>query len=157
MNLTPIRVRGKPNSAAATKRKAVSRASDSAAPGNDATEPSSKRPRMKKAVKTSLVERELPLEILERIFIFSENLNLARASPLLGRMLSGRPTLVALVIQAFGPTWDTEIDTGKHGSPEIALRVLEHVATAVEDRSGRVETSPILGNPDLQVRGLDGF
>ncbi|KAI3327018.1 hypothetical protein HD806DRAFT_380079 [Xylariaceae sp. AK1471] len=48
----------------------------------------------------------MPLEVLERIFWFSENVNLPRASPRLGLLLSGRSTLRETFLTAFGPTWD---------------------------------------------------
>lgn len=47
----------------------------------------------------------LPLEVLEHIFILSENPNFARCNPLLGSMLSSRGLLMRLLIAAFGPTW----------------------------------------------------
>lgn len=70
----------------------------------DAVEPPRKF--SKRRAKKSLLEREIPLEIMERFFILSENTNFPLCSPLLGRLLSGRQTLVATVIAAFGPTWE---------------------------------------------------
>ncbi|RYO89609.1 hypothetical protein DL766_000431 [Monosporascus sp. MC13-8B] len=57
--------------------------------------------------KGSYIEN-MPLEILERIFFHAENVNLARASPLIGSMLSGISTRRWVFIQAFAPTWCRE-------------------------------------------------
>ncbi|KAI1259850.1 hypothetical protein F5Y18DRAFT_407941 [Xylariaceae sp. FL1019] len=97
MELTPIQIRGK------RRRK-----------GDPPPAPRSKRPRnkddkkrnMKPRPKASDIQRSLPLEILEQIFWWSENVNLPKASPLLGSRLSGPPTLRKTFNQAFGPTWD---------------------------------------------------
>lgn len=96
MALTPVKIRGKRN------RK-----------GEPAHEPrkvqkvgkrdNQNRPRRSKF---SAIEMSLPLEVLERIFWFSENVNFPRASHLIGRLLSGVPTLHKTIIAAFGPTWD---------------------------------------------------
>ena len=51
-------------------------------------------------------DRRFPFEIIERIFLLSKNLNLPKSSPRLGWLLSGRRTLIEMVIIAFGPTWD---------------------------------------------------
>ncbi|OTB08314.1 hypothetical protein M426DRAFT_316941 [Hypoxylon sp. CI-4A] len=48
----------------------------------------------------------MPLEILERIFWFSGNINLPRASHKLGRFLSGIETRHCTFIYAFRPSWD---------------------------------------------------
>ncbi|KAI2464423.1 hypothetical protein F4781DRAFT_436446 [Annulohypoxylon bovei var. microspora] len=48
----------------------------------------------------------VPLEILERIFWFSGNVNLPLSSPRIGRFLSGKSTLEETFIYAFKPTWD---------------------------------------------------
>ncbi|KAH7304926.1 hypothetical protein B0I35DRAFT_484120 [Stachybotrys elegans] len=48
----------------------------------------------------------LPIEILEPIFLYSENLSLPRSSSRLGLKLSAPSTFVRLVMQAFGDTWD---------------------------------------------------
>lgn len=56
--------------------------------------------------RASDVEKSLPLEVLERIFWLSENVNFPRASPRLGRLFSGLPTLRKTFINAFGPTWE---------------------------------------------------
>ncbi|KAI0172482.1 hypothetical protein GGR52DRAFT_409296 [Hypoxylon sp. FL1284] len=61
--------------------------------------------------KASVLEKKIPLEVMERIFWLSSNMNLPRASPLIGRLLSGRSTLQMTFISAFEPTWDCEWDS----------------------------------------------
>ncbi|OAA62500.1 hypothetical protein SPI_04040 [Niveomyces insectorum RCEF 264] len=78
---------------------------ESALPATTTTNnpPSSRRrPRQRLA----LLEDRLPLELLERIFVLSQNVNLALCSRRLGRLLSGRATLLEMVLAAFAPTWD---------------------------------------------------
>ncbi|KXJ93999.1 hypothetical protein Micbo1qcDRAFT_158932 [Microdochium bolleyi] len=60
----------------------------------------------REAIKASYFEKEVPLEVLERIFWLSENINLPFASLRFGRLLSGRPTLRETFISAFAPTWE---------------------------------------------------
>ncbi|KAI5867570.1 hypothetical protein GGS23DRAFT_548891 [Durotheca rogersii] len=99
--------------------------------------------------KASLLESLIPLEIMERIFWESENVNLARASPLLGRFLSGESTRRGIVIAAFGPTWDfrygyRDIETSElpshqddtssvwyEGDPGFQSSLLEHSSITV--------------------------
>lgn len=50
------------------------------------------------------IER-LPVEILERIFHFSENVNFPMSSLYIGWKLSPASFLMELIIRAFGPTW----------------------------------------------------
>ncbi|KAM0282238.1 hypothetical protein ACHAQH_003102 [Verticillium albo-atrum] len=100
MPLTPIKVRGKRNGAA-KKNKRVHPYDRSNSSTPTPTLIRRIRPRKK-----SLLERQLPLEILERIFYLSENLAFPRCSPLLGRLLSGRQTLLGAAVAAFAPTWD---------------------------------------------------
>jgi hypothetical protein len=52
------------------------------------------------------LERKLPLEILERIFILSQNPNFPRSSLFLGSVLSSRVTLVNFTIAAFHDSWE---------------------------------------------------
>jgi len=51
------------------------------------------------------IER-LPVEVLEMIFLTSQNLNFPRSSRRIGWLLSGKTTLNRLVERAFAPTWD---------------------------------------------------
>ncbi|KAG6087137.1 hypothetical protein E4U15_008301 [Claviceps sp. LM218 group G6] len=50
--------------------------------------------------------QNLPLELLESIFLYSKNFALPRSSPLLGAKLSGKATLLQLFMVAFHDTWD---------------------------------------------------
>lgn len=101
---TPIKVRGKrrggdslASSGPVAKRpKQETRLSHSSNDNNINSK------RKKKATTTLL---DLPLFILEDIFLRSENLEFPRCNPPIGRLLSRRSTFVKLVIQAFSPTW----------------------------------------------------
>lgn len=93
---TPILIRGK-------RKRAVS--SKTSSPVLPAPPPTRRRVRPR----STPFGNRLPLEILEHIFLLSENVNLARASPLLGFRLSNRQTLVELVAAAFGPTWEHSV------------------------------------------------
>lgn len=101
MKLTPVKIPGKRRQkgepgAVVTHKKATS-----------ATAKARSRSRPKKsAEETASYLEHMPLEILERIFWFSENVNLTRASLRIGRLLSGLPTRQATFINAFQPTWD---------------------------------------------------
>ncbi|KAI1125771.1 hypothetical protein F5Y10DRAFT_224310 [Nemania abortiva] len=99
MELTPIRVRGK------------RRAGGEYLPVAPPTKRLRRAPNQKKKPKAhrsqpSYLERSLPLEVLEYIFWLSENINFPRASPRLGRLLSGPSTLRETFLSAFGPTWE---------------------------------------------------
>lgn len=64
----------------------------------------------------------LPSEILEKILLYSTNLSLPHASPVIGAKLSERATLIRLLMWAFHETWDQwfGIPTSKtllHGAP----------------------------------------
>ncbi|KAL1882071.1 hypothetical protein VTK73DRAFT_2480 [Phialemonium thermophilum] len=107
MRLTPIKVRGRgprkkgfiPPPPKQLPSKAIQNADDSTAIGLSAK----RRRRGRKP--PSLIE-QVPLEILQHIFLLSGNLNLPRATPRLGYFLSSRSCLVELVFEAFAPTWD---------------------------------------------------
>ncbi|KAI0883772.1 uncharacterized protein GGS22DRAFT_166068 [Annulohypoxylon maeteangense] len=96
MKLTPLKVPGKRRQkdepVAVVPRKRVKNKS---------------RPRpQKSAEETASYLEHMPLEILEHIFWLSGNINLTRASPRIGRLLSGLPTRQETFICAFEPTWD---------------------------------------------------
>ncbi|KAI2615360.1 hypothetical protein GGR54DRAFT_642383 [Hypoxylon sp. NC1633] len=83
---------------------------------------------------------KLPLEVLENIFWMSGNINLPRASPRVGRMLSGRPTLRETFITAFVPTWDAwfnivrdraYIDECVQGDPVFQSGILQYSWTNI--------------------------
>lgn len=64
----------------------------------------------------------LPSEILEKILLYSSNLSLPHASPVIGAKLSEKATLIRFFIWAFHETWDQwfGIPTSKalnHGPP----------------------------------------
>lgn len=48
----------------------------------------------------------LPMEVLESIFLYSSNISLPRASPILGAKLSGKITRLRIFMWAFHDTWD---------------------------------------------------
>ncbi|KAG6021090.1 hypothetical protein E4U19_005978 [Claviceps sp. Clav32 group G5] len=54
--------------------------------------------------------QNLPLELLESIFLYSMNLALPRSSPLLGAKLSGKATLFRVFMTAFHDIWDVTLD-----------------------------------------------
>lgn len=69
----------------------------------------------------------MPLEILEDIFMYSENINLVRASPLLGKFLSGLETRHAVFVYAFAPTFCGQTQTGpsdleRKANPDFQVR-----------------------------------
>ncbi|KAK2001072.1 hypothetical protein LX36DRAFT_570938 [Colletotrichum falcatum] len=138
MPLTPIKVRGKRGNAPSSK-----------APTKQLAKKSTSRLSCRFSVKRkSLLERQLPLEIIERIFVLSENLNFPRCSPLVGRLLSGRSTLVNLLIAAFHPTWDCWF-----GVDRRALKiVLKRYATQESRRVWRHDNFPEFfpGDPEFQ-------
>ena len=49
---------------------------------------------------------KLPTELLEVVFLYCMNLDLARSSPVIAGKLSSELTYSRTVIAAFGPTWD---------------------------------------------------
>ncbi|KAI1077041.1 hypothetical protein F5B20DRAFT_303646 [Whalleya microplaca] len=90
---------------------------------------------------------EMPLEILERIFWFSEEVNLPRSSLRLGRLLSGRATLRETFITAFGPTWEVWFG---------CVRDRESRPPTVQSYAGWEEDSARFGgNPEFQSALLE--
>ncbi|KAK8024128.1 hypothetical protein PG993_012194 [Apiospora rasikravindrae] len=109
MELTPIRIPGK-------RRKKGEPPPPKKAKRDVARDQAMKKHKSKPSKpKGSYLERELPLEILERIFWASETANLAKASPRIGHMLSGPATRRATFLNAFGPTWDVWFGCLKSG------------------------------------------
>lgn len=103
---TPLKVRGKkgasnqpPKPTSTTKHRLESSLPEAA------SNPKRQRRTKPKRAGSTPIER-LPLEVLEQIFLFSKNTNLPKSSPYIGRTLSERLTLLRLVVEAFGPTWD---------------------------------------------------
>lgn len=152
MNLTPIKVRGKKRSEATARHRAAlakRKAAETAAAITPTTTWSRETTRTRQVLrKRSLLERQLPLEIIERIFLLSENVAFPRCSPLLGRLLSGHTTLIAALIAAFGPTWDAHFGVNQHQVQTFHTR-----GTSQRDGS-----SLYPGNPHFQVsKLLDSF
>ncbi|KAI0397719.1 hypothetical protein F5Y17DRAFT_414406 [Xylariaceae sp. FL0594] len=58
-----------------------------------------------RSANASVIEKSMPLEILERIFWYSENVNFPRASLRLGWLLSSPSTLRRTFLTAFAPFW----------------------------------------------------
>ena len=56
----------------------------------------------------SSLER-LPVELLEKIFLFCMNLDLPRSSPVVGGKLSSEIIYSQTLINAFGPTWNANL------------------------------------------------
>ncbi|KAI1635994.1 hypothetical protein F4809DRAFT_416991 [Biscogniauxia mediterranea] len=138
MLLTPIRIRGKrrakdePPTLPILKRTRVER---------------KRRTKKSRPPKVSFIEKEIPLEVLERIFWLSENVNLPRASPLFGRLLSGAPTLRKTFLNAFGPTWDVWYGCIRDARPDS--RTI-HSYVGWEDDVDRFG-----GNPEFQSAILE--
>ncbi|KAI1504995.1 hypothetical protein F5X99DRAFT_405630 [Biscogniauxia marginata] len=138
MELTPIKVRGKRRrkdeliAVPVLKRPLLVR---------------KKRPRKPRLPKASFMEKEVPLEVLERIFWLSENVNLPRASPRFGRLLSSPSTLLETFINAFGPTWDVWFGCVRDARPNA--RTI-HSYAGWEDDSARFG-----GNPEFQSSLLE--
>lgn len=152
MPLTPIRVRGK------RKRKIPANEPLGQKAKDDTGSPPKQR--QKRAVKKSLLERQLPLEVMESIHLYSENLNFARSSPLLGLLFSGHQTLVETIIAAFGPTWNVTFGfCGGLGTirEEVFSRRIgqkgheQDLPTLPREESDTLPIPLIPGNPQFQV------
>ncbi|KAF4820750.1 hypothetical protein CGCTS75_v011216 [Colletotrichum tropicale] len=91
----------------------------------------------------------MPLEILERILLFSENLNLLRCNSRIGALLSGRGTLINVIISAFHSTWDCWFGVDRH----TIKTVLKRGATDESRSFRRYEKFPELfpGDPEFQA------
>ncbi|KAF6834275.1 actin cortical patch protein [Colletotrichum plurivorum] len=140
MKLTPIRVRG--------KRKAASSSPSSSLARGPPLKKTSRLAERQAAKRISYLERELPLEVVERIFLLSENLNFPRCNPRIGALLSSRSTLINLVINAFHPTWDCWFGVDRH----TIKTVLKRGATDQSRSFRSYEKFPELfpGDPEFQ-------
>ncbi|CAK7223675.1 hypothetical protein SCUCBS95973_005260 [Sporothrix curviconia] len=108
-------------------------------------------------------DRYFPLEILERIFIYSKNFSLPFASPRLGLKLSNRHTLRDLILEAFGPYWGLSQvlgyrDPGTKGPKAKAKRSAMKVALKIwlQKNKSRGKTyahtlCPYSEDPDMDV------
>ncbi|KAI9904043.1 hypothetical protein N3K66_000572 [Trichothecium roseum] len=82
----------------------------------------------------------LPAEILENILLYSTNLSLPKAHPLIGLKLSQKATLIRLFIWAFHETWD-----GWFGFPTAKTLLGPHINV-----HGKEQTT-VDGDHDLQT------
>lgn len=80
----------------------------------------------------------LPTEILQTIFLYCLNLDLPRASPLLGAKLSNEHIYLQSVLLVFSPSWEQRLSQ--------VTRLLEH------DTARESELLVSAGDPVLQVR-----
>ncbi|KIH91530.1 hypothetical protein SPBR_01494 [Sporothrix brasiliensis 5110] len=78
------------------------------------TSNAARRARTKRSVP---MDQRFPLEVVERIFFYSMNFNLPRASPRLGWMLSSRYTLRDLMLAAFEPQWNLTLTPKRYKRP----------------------------------------
>jgi hypothetical protein len=110
MTLTPVRIRGKRKHQSACKPSP--RGISTTTPVTTETRPLQ---RMKRSLSNVLASRAtrwkpvlqaLPAEIIESIFLYSANVDLPRASPVIGAKLSGRVTLIRFLMWAFHDTWN---------------------------------------------------
>ncbi|TDZ60624.1 hypothetical protein CTRI78_v004862 [Colletotrichum trifolii] len=140
MKLTPIKVRGKRGRSASSSAQEPTKKRRRANAGEFATRQARK--------KVSYFEREVPLEIVERIFLLSENLDFPRCSPRMGKLLSGRSTLINILISAFHPTWDCWFGVDRRTIKTVLKRRNSDDSRA----SRRLDHFPELfpGDPNLQ-------
>ncbi len=148
MELTPIKCRGKRNIPGDSKKPAAvaapapvpaahPTAALAAVPKRQGSITLLQAPKRKRRKPLSLEER-LPLEVLERIFVLSENLSLLRCNRSIYFLLTTRKVFLELIIAAFGDTWDNWFGC-------VSSEVTSYVgATSDGDRFG--------GKPEFQVR-----
>lgn len=104
MSLTPVRVRGKRKAPTTKTPKALEQAQQH--------HPTRKAKRSLTTVMATSATKDrlgldtLPAEILEKILLYSSNVSLPHASPVIGLKLSERATLVRMFMWAFHETWD---------------------------------------------------
>ncbi|KAI1335357.1 hypothetical protein F5Y15DRAFT_252773 [Xylariaceae sp. FL0016] len=140
MKLTPIRIRGKRRRKGEPAVPKPRKSSRSEVLG---------RPQKSRRTKASFIERKVPLEVLERIFWFSENVRFPQSSLRLGRLLSEPHTLRQTFIQAFGPTWDVWYGCVYDRAPQMSDRMICSYA-GWENDSARFG-----GNPEFQSSILE--
>lgn len=112
MTLTPVPIRGKRKRNRTTPLNRPPMALHHQQEHQD--ELPSKHQKTKHSLLTILAMRQsrcatlesLPMEVLESIFLYSSNISLPRASPILGAKLSGKITRLRIFIWAFHDTWD---------------------------------------------------
>ncbi|KAK3694019.1 hypothetical protein B0T22DRAFT_451426 [Podospora appendiculata] len=119
MKLTPIKVRGKrgvhkpawkpPNPEQFKRKRTQEEESEEEEEEGKQENEDGSQPRRRRRVKTKKPAariEQLPVEILERISLVSENLNFPRSSLRIGYYLSHASFLSELIVDAFAPTWD---------------------------------------------------
>ncbi|KAI1876036.1 uncharacterized protein JN550_001532 [Neoarthrinium moseri] len=133
MELTPIRIPGK------RRRKGEPPLVFNVAPRKDKVKEKKTKNRKVVKPKASYLEKELPLEIMERIFWASENVNFPRSGPRVGHLLSGEPTRRETFLRAFAPTW------------EVWFGVFRDSHTVLRSYHGwQDDVARFGGNPDFQ-------
>lgn len=139
MELTPIRIPGKRRQKGAPPLVFVTRKKD-----DDGTRKKKRQKTTAKArkPKASYLERQLPLEIVERIFWASENVNFARSGPRVGQLLSGASTRRETFLRAFAPTWDVWFGCAR-GGPGEGVRIASY-------HDWRQDAARFGGNPEFQ-------
>ncbi|RDA90657.1 hypothetical protein CP533_6821 [Ophiocordyceps camponoti-saundersi (nom. inval.)] len=90
----------------------------------------------------------LPAELLESILLYSCNLSLPRASPVLGVKLSQRATLLRLFIWGFHDTWQQWF-----GIP--ASLAVHHVPQSIDEESIPCQGDPVLQGDILHLPWVD--
>ena len=94
------------------------------------------RPKRVKTKKPAALIEQLPTEIIEHIFLLSENLNFPKSSLRIGYILSHPSLLLELTVAAFTPTWEVWLGCRKPAVQSYYGYLDDH------DRFG--------GNPDFQ-------
>jgi hypothetical protein len=130
--------RSRASSPASQKKSTLSSSSTSVSASATAPAPA-RRARTKRPVP---FDKRFPLEVIERIFFYSMNFNLPRASPRFGWMLSSRHTLRDLIFAAFGPQWNLTLTQKRYKRP------LRRNKTGARQAHARVNDNA------LQVRAL---
>ncbi|KAG6057039.1 hypothetical protein E4U17_001727 [Claviceps sp. LM77 group G4] len=76
--------------------------------------------------------QNLPVELLEIIFLYAMDLALPRSSPLIGAKLSGKVTLLRLFVAGFHETWDEYFGLSK---TESSVSLMNKGETAESDEA----------------------
>lgn len=142
MALTPLKIKGKgprkkawaPPDPSRFKRIKRQRQEEEARDGNTTT--SRKQVTKRRRKKHIPLIEQLPTEILEQIFLLSENLNFPRSSHRIGFNLSAPGLFLELTVGAFTPTWELWLGCRKQDVKSYYGYLDDH------ERFG--------GNPDFQ-------
>lgn len=145
MELTPIRIPGKRRQKGASPIVFAAR-KDKRREENGTHKKKRQKTTKARKPKASYLERQLPLEIVERIFWASENVNFARSGPRVGQLLSGASTRRETFLRAFAPTWDVWFGCAR-GSPDEGVRIASY-------HDWRQDAARFGGNPEFQASTL---